>query len=199
MNKEDLALELFRLGLVKIGKFRLTSGLESPFYIDLKGLIGYPALLREIATMLFNTAKEKCAFDMVVGIATGGIPIVSFISCLFNIPMAYVRKEKREHGTMRLVEGDIRKKRVLLVDDVATTGGSLEKAVKVLRGNEGLIDYAIVIVDREQGARKRLSALGVKLLSLLTARELFQILWKRNIISRDTYELILNHIKKYES
>ncbi|RLG08772.1 MAG: orotate phosphoribosyltransferase, partial [Thaumarchaeota archaeon] len=128
MNKEDLALELFRLGLVKIGKFRLTSGLESPFYIDLKGLIGYPALLREIATMLFNTAKEKCAFDMVVGIATGGIPIVSFISCLFNIPMAYVRKEKREHGTMRLVEGDIRKKRVLLVDDVATTGGSLEKA-----------------------------------------------------------------------
>lgn len=199
MNKEDLALELFRLGLVKIGKFRLTSGLESPFYIDLKGLIGYPALLREIATMLFNTAKEKCTFDTVVGIATGGIPIVSFISCLFNIPMAYVRKEKREHGTMRLVEGDIRKKRVLLVDDVATTGGSLEKAVKVLRGNEGLIDYAIVIVDREQGARKRLSALGVKLLSLLTARELFQILWKRNIISRDTYELILNHIKKYES
>jgi len=196
MNKEDLALELFRLGLVKIGKFRLTSGLESPFYIDLKGLIGYPALLREIATMLFNTAKEKCTFDTVVGIATGGIPIVSFISCLFNIPMAYVRKEKREHGTMRLVEGDIRKKRVLLVDDVATTGGSLEKAVKVLRGNEGLIDYAIVIVDREQGARKRLSALGVKLLSLLTARELFQILWKRNIISRDTYELILNHIKK---
>jgi len=199
MNKEDLALELFRLGLVKIGKFRLTSGLESPFYIDLKGLIGYPALLREIATMLFNTAKEKCAFDMVVGIATGGIPIVSFISCLFNIPMAYVRKEKREHGTMRLVEGDIRKKRVLLVDDVATTGGSLEKAVKVLRGNEGLIDYAIVIVDREQGARKRLSALGVKLLSLLTARELFQILWKGNIISRDTYELILDYIKKYES
>ncbi len=196
MNKEDLALELFRLGLVKIGKFRLTSGLESPFYIDLKGLIGYPALLREIATMLFNTAKEKCTFDTVVGIATGGIPIVSFISCLFNIPMAYVRKEKREHGTMKLVEGDIRKKRVLLVDDVATTGGSLEKAVKVLRGNEGLIDYAIVIVDREQGARKRLSALGVKLLSLLTARELFQILWKRNIISRDTYELILNHIKK---
>jgi len=173
--------------------------LESPFYIDLKGLIGYPALLREIATMLFNTAKEKCAFDMVVGIATGGIPIVSFISCLFNIPMAYVRKEKREHGTMRLVEGDIRKKRVLLVDDVATTGGSLEKAVKVLRGNEGLIDYAIVIVDREQGARKRLSALGVKLLSLLTARELFQILWKGNIISRDTYELILDYIKKYES
>ncbi len=196
MNKEDLALELFRLGLVKIGKFRLTSGLESPFYIDLKGLIGYPALLREIATMLFNTAKEKCTFDTVVGIATGGIPIVSFISCLFNIPMAYVRKEKREHGTMRLVEGDIRKKRVLLVDDVATTGGSLEKAVKVLRGNEGLIDYAIVIVDREQGARKRLSALGVKLLSFLTARELLQILWKRNIISRDTYELILNHIKK---
>jgi len=199
MNKEDLALELFRLGLVKIGKFRLTSGLESPFYIDLKGLIGYPALLREIATMLFNTAKEKCTFDTVVGIATGGIPIVSFISCLFNIPMAYVRKEKREHGTMRLVEGDIRKKRVLLVDDVATTGGSLEKAVKVLRGNEGLIDYAIVIVDREQGARKRLSALGVKLLSLLTARELFQILWKGNIISRDTYELILDYIKKYES
>ncbi|MHA1615973.1 MAG: orotate phosphoribosyltransferase [Candidatus Njordarchaeales archaeon] len=199
MNLEDLAVKLYNLGMVKIGDFILSSGIRSPFYIDLRELIGYPKILKDIAGLILTEAKKRTVFEVVVGIATGGIPLASYISCIANIPMAYVRKEEKKHGTGKLLEGFVVDRKVLLVDDVATTGQSLERAVNVVRDNGGTIENAIVVIDREQGAKERLRRIGVNLFSLLTAKELFEILMQKGIISRNKYEEIIEYINKTKS
>ncbi len=176
MDKEELILKLYELGLIKIGRFKLSSGLESNYYIDLRELVSYPRLMKSIALMIYDLAKTRYRFDVVAGIATGGIPLASFISCIHEIPMAYIRRERKMHGMQKLIEGNVASKKVLLVDDVATTGGSLEDAVKTIREFKGEISFAIVVVDREQGALERLGKLGVELLSLVKAREIFSVL-----------------------
>lgn len=176
-----MILKLYELGLIKLGRFKLSSGLESNYYVDLRGLVNYPNLLKSIAMMIYELAKSHYHFDIVVGIATGGIPLTSFISCIYSIPMAYVRRERKTYGTQKLIEGDVSLRKVLLVDDVATTGSSLEEAIKTIRDHKGELSAAVVIVDREQGASRRLRDLNVQLLSLIKAHEIFSTLEKNGI------------------
>ncbi len=193
---KDLSLLLFENGLIKIGSFKLSSGIISPFYIDLRGLISYPKVLKRIAKMILDLVSVKTNFDVVAGIATGGIPLAAFISSISEIPMAYVRKEKKGHGLEKLIEGIVNGKRVLLVDDVATTGASLEYAINVLRENGAIIDHAAVIVDREEGAKERLERIGVKLLSLTTAKEIFTDLYTLRIIDKETFQRIITYLNR---
>ena len=193
---KDLSLLLFENGLIKIGSFKLSSGIISPFYIDLRGLISYPKVLKRIAKMILDLVSVKTNFDVVAGIATGGIPLAAFISSISEIPMAYVRKEKKGHGLEKLIEGIVNGKRVLLVDDVATTGASLEYAINVLRQNGAIIDHAAVIVDREEGAKERLERIGVKLLSLTTAKEIFTDLYTLRVIDKETFQRIITYLNR---
>ena len=189
-----LALELFDKGMVRIGRFILTSGMESPFYIDLRRLWSYPSLARRVveeAIARFDIRR----FDAVVGVATGGIPFAAYVAALCGMPMAYVRSEKKEHGTRATVEGDVSGLKVVVLDDVATTGSSLERAVNALREAGADPRAAIVIVDREQGARERLAKLGVELYSLTTARRIFEVLRAYGRIDEDTYTRILRYLE----
>ncbi len=194
MNKRQLAEILYELGLIKIGSFKLSSGKQSPFYIDLRRLIEYPQLLKKIARALFERAKSRYEFDVVAGVATGGIPIAAYISCLFEIPMAYIRKKEKKYGTEKIIEGDVKNKRVLLVDDVVTTGASLEHAAKAIRESYGQINYALVIVDREQGGKDRLNKINVILDSLITAREIFEVLFQEGKIEGKIFEKIMKYL-----
>ncbi len=189
-----LALELYRRGMLKLGKFKLTSGLESPFYIDLRKLYSYPDLARRVAKELASIGEVE-KLDGVVGIATAGIALAAYIAALYGIPMAYVRTERKEHGTLSLVEGEVAGKRVAIIDDVATTGGSIERAFRALReaGAEPVV--ALVVVDREQGAKERLSRLGLELRSLATARQLFEELYRAGTIDEQTLKQIISYIE----
>ncbi|MEM0002220.1 MAG: phosphoribosyltransferase family protein, partial [Desulfurococcaceae archaeon] len=122
-----LAIELYKRGIIKLGKFRLTSGLESPYYIDLRQLYSYPDILEKLVDDLILLANFD-EYEALVGIATSGIVLASFIACKVKKSLSYVRIEKKAHGTQALVEGDVRGKRCLIIDDVATTGGSIEHA-----------------------------------------------------------------------
>lgn len=195
---QDVIERLFRIGAVRIGEFTLTSGLKSPFYIDLRRIYSYPDLAREIVERLLEKT-DLSDIDGVVGIATAGIPLASYIACVKNLPLAYVRIERREHGTMSQVEGDVEGRRVLIVDDVATTGGSIERAVEILRISRANPLKALVIVDREQGAGERLSKIGVRLYRLYTAREIFLKLYEKNYIDFSTLERILRYIEETKS
>ncbi len=189
-----LALELYRRGMLKLGKFRLASGLESPFYIDLRKLYSYPDLARRVAKELAYVGEVE-KLDGVVGVATAGIALAAYIAALYGIPMAYVRAEKKGHGTLSLIEGEVTGKRVAIIDDVATTGGSIERAFRVLHeaGAEPVV--ALVVVDREQGAKERLGRLGLELRSLATARQLFEELYKAGVIDEQTLKQIISYIE----
>jgi orotate phosphoribosyltransferase len=161
---------------VKIGRFILSSGGESTIYIDLRAVISHP---RE-----FKALAELCArrigvldFEILAGVESSGIPIATALALIMEKPMAYARREQKAHGTRKLIEGDFTPgMRALIVDDVATTGSSLERAVSALRSEGLMVEDAFVVVDREEGARKRLEGLGVRLFSMITLSQLTSLL-----------------------
>jgi orotate phosphoribosyltransferase len=192
-----LSVELYKLGMIKIGEFTLSSGLKSPFYIDLRRLYNYPTLARRIAQELLGKIPEDL-YDVIAGVETAGIPLATYMSCLSNKPLAYVRKERKEHGTKSAVEGDVKGRRVLVVDDVATTGSSLHKAILSIKEAGGIPVLAAVVVDREQGARELLKIHGVELVSLITATEMFRELYLKGYINVETYLDIVNYIREFK-
>lgn len=161
---------LVECGAVRFGEFTLTSGRTSPYYVDVKAAATRPAVLRELAAAL---APHAAGHRRLAGTELGAVPLLVAVSLATDLPYAILRKEGRSHGTGREIEGALEAgDRVLLVEDVATTGGTLARAVRVLRDREAAVDRAVCVVDREEGAAGRLADLGVSLSSLIRARDL---------------------------
>ncbi|NIQ06514.1 MAG: orotate phosphoribosyltransferase [Candidatus Korarchaeota archaeon] len=195
-KKRELVLAIYNHEMVQFGSFKLTSGKVSPYYINLRKLISFPRLMKRIAKLMVSQME---GFDVVAGIATGGIPLSSFISAVGEIPGAYIRKEEKAHGISKTVEGDVEKKNVLVVDDVTTTGGSLIYGVKALRENNAIVKHTLVIVDREEGASERLKDHSVTLQALLTISEIMEILNKENLLTREEYQALKNYLSNKKS
>lgn len=192
-----LATELARRGCVLVGEFRLSSGLVSPYYIDLRAVPSYPDLFDMVTDAYVDAVKalgERC--DRISGIATAGVPIASLVAYKLGLPFVYVRKEERTHGTGSLVEGVVeRGDAVLVLDDVATTGGSLVRAVTALRERGAVVNSVIVMVDRQQGAADALARLGVRLHSITTASRLVEELHLKGIVKKEEYERVMRYIR----
>ncbi|MEL9940129.1 MAG: orotate phosphoribosyltransferase [Ignisphaera sp.] len=188
-------VDLYKYGMIKIGSFRLTSGLESPYYIDLRLLYSFPELRNRVISEIISRFSILKQCDVVLGVATSGLVLASIIADRLGKPLAYVRIEKKEHGTKSLVEGIVSDKYVVIVDDVATTGGSIEHAVVAVKDLGGRPVAAVTVIDREQGARERLRKYGIELYSLVTAREIFDILYSNGYIGFDMYNKIIRYIQ----
>lgn len=157
----DFVKALLDKKLLLIGNFMLTSGKVSPYYLDLRKLPNHPDIFSFVVSSAVDIVKG-INFDMILGVVTGGVPFASFIACKLNKPMGYIRAEKKGHGTERLLEADVDGKKVIVVDDVATTGGSILKAVEEVRKAGGKVEHALVIVDREEGAFEKLESVGIR-------------------------------------
>ena len=161
---------LLDAGAVRFGDFTLTSGEKSDVYIDVKRAWTDPRRLQLLAESL---APRVGTVDRLAGMELGAVPLV--VATALRTGHAYVilRKAAREHGTKQAYEGDVSPgSRVLLIEDVSTTGGSSLKSVEILRGAGAVVERALVVVDREIGARERLAAVGVRLEPLVTLSEL---------------------------
>ncbi len=196
MQVRGIVREFFSHGFIKFGRFKLSSGVESPYYIDLRRLYSYPKLAREVAECLISIINHD--YEGVAGVATAGIPLATYISIIKSIPMGYVRPAAKGHGTMGVVEGDLRGLKVLVVDDVATTGSSILSAVNALRSEGCVVEAAAVIIDREQGAEELLRSEGVKLYSLIKAGELFKELLNSGLIDRARYDEVMNYLMSFK-
>ncbi|MCL7385995.1 MAG: orotate phosphoribosyltransferase [Thaumarchaeota archaeon] len=161
---------------VKIGKFILSSGGESTIYIDLRSVISHPREFRMLVELCARRIREL-DFEVLAGVESSGIPLATALALIMERPMIYVRKEQKTHGMRKLIEGDFMPgMKTLIVDDVATTGSSLEKAVSALRSEGLVVEDAFVVVDREEGAGERLEKLGVRLYSMITLSQLTSLL-----------------------
>lgn len=194
MNVEDIIIELYDKEMIRFGDFTLSSGRRSCVYVNLKILPSYPQLFRKITEMFINACLTELNFDVVCGIATGGIPLASFISFLLQKPLAYVRKERKEYGVKDLVVGMVNGRRVLVVDDVATTGDSLSRAIEYLREDGGIVTDAAVIVMRNNTPLDTLRGLGVRLRHLFTGREILEVLLKRKRINAELFNRAINEL-----
>jgi orotate phosphoribosyltransferase len=193
-----LAESLFRIGALRFGKFTLSSGRPSSYYLDLRVVPSYPdayALeLEAFRAVTEEIGKEN--FDVVAGVATAGVVISSPLAFLLKKPMIYVRKEEKGHGLDRMVEGAARPRwRALVVDDVITTGGSIIGAVDALRKGGCVVKDAVVLVDRLEGGKANLAAHAVRLSSFLDVRELVGSLHARKMITKRDYEAVMKQVE----
>ena len=172
----SLADSLKECGAIKFGDFTLASGKKSKYYIDIKKASASPRILKQIACEISEKIRQRSIEADYIGcVALGGVPIAVAVSLETDLPLIIIRKEAKEYGTKGQIVGDfIKNSRVLMVEDVATTGGSVLKAIKLLREEGLLIKNVIVVVDREEGANKALADEGVELTPLLRISELLK-------------------------
>lgn len=163
----ELARLMLKTGAVKFGVFTLTSGRLSPYYVDLRVIPSYPSALRRVVDMYQRVVEEDVGLDVVdrvAGVPTAGMPFASIIAYNNMKPFLYVRKEVKPHGRERRIEGVLKPgDRVLIVDDLATTGKSGLSAVEAIQAEGGVVEHVVVLVDREEGAAEALAERGVKL------------------------------------
>jgi len=199
-KKVELAKILHNIDALKFGLFKLTSGKVSPYYIDLRIVPSFPDAFRQICDFYGESITSQVGlknFDRIAGIPIAGIPFASQIAYNLKKPFLYVRKGVRLHGRQRRVEGIlVSGDRVLLVDDLVTTGLTLKKAAKAVTAEGGIVKEAVALLDREEGGKEKLAKNGIQLHALLKISEVANTLYEIGAIDKDSLKTIMKQIKK---
>ncbi|ADC68756.1 orotate phosphoribosyltransferase [Methanocaldococcus sp. FS406-22] len=172
MDKKSKLIELLKAsGCIKFGEFILASGKKSNYYIDIKKATTNPEVLKLVGEIIAEQIKNEDV--KVAGVELGSVPIATAVSIIAQKPLLIVRKKPKDYGTKNKIEGELKEgDRVIIVEDVTTTGGSVLKAVKEIRENGGIVDRVFVVVDRLEGAKENLQKENVELIPLVTVKEL---------------------------
>jgi uridine monophosphate synthetase len=168
-----IASALVRADCIRFGKFTLYSGIESPFYIDLRRLVARPDSLRIVAELLAERLTALDEFDHIAAIPYAALPIGTVVAQIFSCSLIYPRREVKDYGTKAQVEGVFQPGDVaVVIDDLATTGESKFEAIDKLRAAGLTVKDILVVIDREQGARQTLAAAGYRFHAVVSLTEL---------------------------
>ena len=186
--------------IIKFGDFTLASGKSSSYYVDLRLVPSYPHEFRMMVKYLENQITEDIGlenFESIVSVPTGGLVIASALAIETVKPLIYVRSKPKDYGTSKSVEGKIHEgMKIVMIDDVATTGGSVVNAIKSLTEVNVPVKDAYVIVDRMEGATEAFDELGVKMHSILNILQIAEILYEQEMIDVEIQEKVKKQISK---
>ncbi len=171
-DKSNLIDLLKKNNIILKGKFTLSSGQKSNYYINIKKAITNPLILSTIAQLITTSIKNE-NIDKIAGPELGAVPLATAISLQSNTPLLIIRKTKKDHGTSQLIEGELKENdQILIIEDVTTTGKSLLKAIQTIQKNGGTIKKAFTVVDRNEGAKQLLQKENINLEPLINVNQL---------------------------
>jgi uridine monophosphate synthetase len=200
---QTLITNLHAIGCVKFGQFKLKSGLMSPIYIDLRLLVTHPSVLKQAAQAMAGlihsepgTQNSELAFDRLAAIPYAGLPIGVAVALETNKPLIYPRKEAKDYGTAKLIEGEYNAgETVLMVDDLITKGTAKLEALKPLTDAGLIVKDILVLIDREQGGAAELAQHGVKLHAVFTLSQMLDELVAAGKLAPAQREEVITWIK----
>ncbi len=198
---EEVAGALYRSGCIKFGTFKIKSGAQSPYYIDMAKLLASPkefCAVSEAAADKIKAVMRTIRVDKLASIELKGALLAPSIACLLGLPCVIVRKEEKAYGvTGRLAGADVNKgDSVLFFDDVLSEGLSKIEGIKPLQELGAKIVHLLVVVDREQGGKENLEKIGYKVHALAKISETVAVLSKSGCITKTKADAVLNYIKK---
>jgi orotate phosphoribosyltransferase len=174
IQKQKLIAALKACGAIRYGDFTLASGKKSKYYIDIKKASTDPKTLKLIARQAAFRIKQMDV-NIIAGVELGGVPLATAVSMETELPLLIVRKAVKDYGTKSRFVGDIKPEdRLVMLEDVTTSGGSVRDAVEVVRETGANVKYVICVVDREEGAIENLKEIGVELVPLVSASDLLR-------------------------
>ena len=174
--KEELISNLKEVKCVKFGEFTLASGKKSNYYVDIKKATTNPKILKIVSKLIKYHLREQLDKNKnlkIAGVELGSVPIATAVSLETERELLIIRKKPKNYGTKSKIEGELNKgDRVVIVEDVTTTGKSVLKAVDEIRSKGGIVKEIFVIVDRMEGALENLNSKNIKMIPLVTVNEL---------------------------
>ena len=198
LNSSQAALAdgLLNAGCIKFGNFTLKSGLSSPIYIDLRRIISFPKLLAQIGEA-YLPLLSNLTFDRLAGLPYAAIPIATAVSLQGDYPMIYPRKEVKTYGTKAEIEGEFHAgETALVIDDLATTGGSKFEAIEKLTAVGLVVKDIVVLVDRQSGAKESLEQAGYSMHAVLTITQLLDYWDETGKVEKDKIEETREFLKQ---
>ena len=193
---KEFAIFLHQNDIIKFGDFTLASGKKSSYYIDLRLVASFPHIFRKMTKNLQKLVSEKTGldnFDSLVSVPTGGLVIGSALAIETVKPLIYVRDKPKDYGTTKSIEGKIFSgMKVVLIDDVITTGNSVINGIKQLKDAGLSISDVYVIINRLEGASNALELEEVNLYQLTDVLEITKILFQEKLVSKEILDKINN-------
>ena len=197
---KEFAIFLHKNNIIRFGDFTLASGKNSSYYVDLRLIPSYPHQFRKMIKNIQNLIVEKTGldnFECLASVPTGGLVVTSALAIEIVKPLIYVRNKPKEHGTAKSIEGKISAgMKVVMVDDVVTTGTSVLNGINQLKEAGLLVSDLYVIINRLEGADKALSDIGVQTHQLTDILEITDILFQEKLIGKEIFEKIKNQVSQ---
>ncbi|MGQ9647941.1 MAG: orotate phosphoribosyltransferase [Thermodesulfobacteriota bacterium] len=197
---KQVGILLIKNSAIKFGDYILASGKKSPYYIDLRQTISSPITMDWIGNALTRIVINeigKDKIDKILGVPTAGVPFATVVSQKLAIPLIYYRQARKEHGVRKKIEGILeRNDRVLIIDDLITTGESVIESAEVVRDQGGVVNELVVLLDREQGGKERLRSFRIEPHVLFKISDAMEWLHTVGLIEDKVFDTVKEYIKE---
>ena len=198
-DAETIILELHKVGGLRFGEFKFKSGIKSPIYTNLRILISYPKLMKQVAKV-YSQLLEPLQYDRLGGIPYAGLPLAQAVSLEREEPWVFYRKETKEYGLGKTVEGEFKKgETVAVLDDLISKGDSKFEAVVPFQAEGLLVKDFVVLMDYGLGGREALAKKGYKLHAVFTGSDMVEVLENERTIDSALAQKIRNWITANKS
>ena len=197
---KQVGILLIKNSAIKFGDYILASGKKSPYYIDLRQTISSPITMDWIGNALTRIVINeigKDRIDKILGVPTAGVPFATVVSQKLAVPLIYYRQARKEHGVRKKIEGILdRNDRVLIIDDLITTGESVIESAEVVRDQGGVVNELVVLLDREQGGKERLRSSRIEPHVLFKISDAMEWLHTVGLIEDKIFDTVKTYIKE---